>query len=217
MKRDLRAVLLRCVGELVREDGVGFVSLREVARRARVSHGAPAKHFRNKAGMLTAFATEGYALLAEAVGAEMARAAAIDPRAQLAAVGRGYVRFAVQHRAHFEIMFRLDWLDRHDEAFVAAGEVAYGLLSATVAACEEAGLLAGRSPEIVAIAAWSMVHGLAALWTGGRLQGRLSLDDPDAIAAEVSRLFVERVLREQTARRRRRRSGVRTRGAARAR
>jgi hypothetical protein len=77
--------------------------------------------------------------------------------------------------------------------------------------------LAGRSPEIVAIAAWSMVHGLAALWTGGRLQGRLSLDDPDAIAAEVSRLFVERVLRAQTARRRRRRSGVRTRGAARAR
>jgi AcrR family transcriptional regulator len=200
MKRDLRAVLLRCVGELVRENGVGFVSLREVARRARVSHGAPAKHFGNKAGMLTAFATQGYALLAETVAAEMARAGASNPREQLASVGRGYVRFAVQHTAHFEIMFRLDWLDRHDKAFVAAGEMAYGLLSATVAACDEAGLLAGRSPEIVAIAAWSMVHGLAALWTGGRLQGRLAAyDDPDDIAAEVSRLFVERVLREQRA------------------
>ena len=204
MKRDLRAVLLRCVGELVRKRGVGFVSLREVARRAHVSHGAPAKHFRNKAGMLTAFATEAYALLAATVASEMAGAAAADPREQLAAVGRGYVRFAVQHRAHFEIMFRLDWLDRDDEAFVAAGEAAYGLLSATVAACEEAGLLAGRSPEIVAVAAWSIVHGLAALWIGGRLQGRLSLDDPNAAAAEVSRLFVESVLRAKAGGRRRR-------------
>jgi len=204
MKRDLGAVLLRCVGELVRKRGVGFVSLREVARRARVSHGAPAKHFRNKAGMLTAFATEGYALLAATVASEMAGAAAGDPREQLAAVGRGYVRFAVQHRAHFEIMFRLDWLDRDDGAFVAAGEAAYGILSATVAACEEAGLLAGRSPEIVAVAAWSIVHGLAALWIGGRLQGRLSLDDPNAAAAEVSRLFVESVLRAKAGGRRRR-------------
>src|SRR4051812_20982665 len=204
MKRDLRAVLLRCVGELVRKRGVGFVSLREVARRARVSHGAPAKHFRNKAGMLTAFATQGYALLAATVGSEMAGAPAGDPREQLAAVGRGYVRFAVQHRAHFEIMFRLDWLDRDDEAFVAAGEAAYGLLSAIVAACEEAGLLAGRSPEIVAVAAWSIVHGLAALWIGGRLQGRLSLDDPNAAAAEVSRLFVESVVRAKAGGRRRR-------------
>ena len=204
MKRDLRAVLLRCVGELVRKRGVGFVSLREVARHAHVSHGAPAKHFRNKAGMLTAFATEAYALLAATVASEMAGAAAADPREQLAAVGRGYVRFAVQHRAHFEIMFRLDWLDRDDEAFVAAGEAAYGLLSATVAACEEAGLLAGRSPEIVAVAAWSIVHGLAALWIGGRLQGRLSLDDPNAAAAEVSRLFVESVLRAKAGGRRRR-------------
>jgi AcrR family transcriptional regulator len=202
MKRDLRAVLLRCVGELVREHGVGFVSLREVARRAHVSHGAPAKHFRNKAGMLTAFATEGYRLLAKTVAGEMMRVAAGDPRAQFAAVGRGYVRFAVQHRAYFEIMFRLDWLDKEDETFVAAGEAAYGLLSATVAACQEAGLLAGRSPEIVAVTAWSMVHGLAALWIGGRLQGRLSIDDPEALAAEVSRLFVERVLRDETVRRR---------------
>jgi AcrR family transcriptional regulator len=203
MKRDLRADLLRCVGELVREHGVGFVSLREVARRAQVSHGAPAKHFRNKAAMLTAFATEGYGLLAETVAAELARAPARDPRAQFAAIGRGYVRFAVRHREHFEIMFRLDWLDRDDEAFVAAGEAAYSLLSTTVAACDEAGLLAGRSREIVAVAAWSMVHGLAALWTGGRLEGRLALDDPDSLAAEVSRLFVERVLQEVTSKRRR--------------
>jgi len=202
MKRDLRAVLLRCVGELVREHGVGFVSLREVARRAHVSHGAPAKHFRNKAGMLTAFATEGYRILAKTVAGEMTRVAAGDPRAQFAAVGRGYVRFAVQHREHFEIMFRLDWLDKDDEAFVAAGDAAYGLLSARVAACQEAGLLSGRSPEIVAVTAWSMVHGLAALWIGGRLQGRLSIDDPETLAAEVSRLFVERVLRDETVRRR---------------
>ncbi len=193
-KRDLRETLLRCVGELIRKRGVGFVSLREVARRARVSHGAPARHFRNKAALLTAFAAQGYGLLAEEVMVEMARARAGDPRARLEAVGRGYVRFAVNRREHFEIMFRLDWLDARDAELQRAGEAAYTLLGGTVEECRAAGLLLGRNPETVAVAAWSLVHGLASLWVGGRLRGRLSVDDPHRLAARVSRLFVERVL-----------------------
>jgi AcrR family transcriptional regulator len=193
-KRDLREILLRGVAELVRKRGVGFVSLREVARRARVSHGAPAKHFRNKAALLTAFATQGYGHLAESVMSELSAAPARDGRAQFDAVGRGYVRFAVERPQHFEIMFRLDWLNAADPEFQAAGEAAYSLLATVVQSCDAEGLLRGRDPEIVSVAAWSMVHGLAALWTGGRLKGRFALDDPHALAAAVCKLFVERVL-----------------------
>jgi hypothetical protein len=95
-------------------------------------------------------------------------------------------------------MFRLDWLDTGDADFIDAGEVwarsAFELLSATVSACEEAGLLHGHPAELVAVASWSLVHGLAALWTGGRLEGRLSIRDPHQLAAAVSRLFVSAVL-----------------------
>jgi AcrR family transcriptional regulator len=197
---DLPAALLAAVESAVSERGVSGVSLRDVARRAGVSHGAPAHHFGSKAGLLTAFAAVGYQLLAESVLSEVSAFAAaavpdaVDPAAELAAIGRGYVRFAVGHPAHFEVMFRLDALDPQDREFSAASEAAYGLLVATVERCRAAGRLHGRSPEVVAVSAWSLAHGLSALWISGRLSERLTEQDPQRLAAAVSDLFVEAVL-----------------------
>jgi AcrR family transcriptional regulator len=191
---DLPAALLAAVRDAVAECGVSGVSLRDVARRAGVSHSAPAHHFGSKAGLLTAFATGGYQLLAEAVIDELAAAGATDGPAELAAIGRGYVRFAVGHPAHFEVMFRLDALNSGDAEFMAASEAAYGLLSATVERCRTAGRLHGRSPEVVAVSAWSLVHGLSALWISGRLSERIAEQDPQRMAAAVSDLFVATVL-----------------------
>src|SRR5207248_7824414 len=64
---DLRAALLEAVAEVVREGGLGQVSLREVARRVPVTHAAAAHHFGNKAGLLTALATQGYSLLGASI------------------------------------------------------------------------------------------------------------------------------------------------------
>ena len=68
----------------------------------------------------------------------------------LEAIGRGYVRFAVEHPAHFEVMFRLDALDLEDPAFQAAGDAAYALLIGTIGRCGAEGRLRGRDPEVVA-------------------------------------------------------------------
>jgi AcrR family transcriptional regulator len=194
---DLPAALLEAVESAVADVGVSGVALRDVARRAGVSHGAPAHHFGSKAGLLTAFATAGYQLLAESVLAEVAASDPADGPAELAAIGRGYVRFAIGHPAHFEVMFRLDALNRDDPRFTAASETAYGLLLATVERCRAEDRLRGRPPELVAVSAWSMVHGLAALWISGRLAERISEQDPRRLAAAVSGLFVEAVLPEQ--------------------
>ena len=191
---DLPAALLAAVQNAVADGGVSGVSLRDVARRAGVSHSAPAYHFGSKAGLLTAFATAGYRLLAESVITEAAAADAGDGAAELAAIGRGYVRFAVGHPEHFEVMFRLDALDPANAEFVAASEAAYGLLTATVERCRAAGRLHGRSAEVVAVSAWSLVHGLSALWISGRLSERIAEQDPRRLAAAVSDLFVEAVL-----------------------
>ena len=129
--------------------------------------------------------------------AEVAARNPADAPAELAAIGRGYVRFAVTHPAHFEVMFRLDALDPANAEFTAASEAAHGLLIATIERCGAAGRLHGRSPELVAVSAWSMVHGLSALWISGRLSERITEQDPQRLAAAVSDLFVEAVLPEK--------------------
>src|SRR5918998_1032836 len=90
----LRQVILAAAVDALAESGPARLSLRELARRAGVSHAAPAHHFGDKAGLLTAVAAEGYTLLAEALTAAQQLAG------DFLDVGVAYVRFAVEHRAH---------------------------------------------------------------------------------------------------------------------
>lgn len=173
---------------------MGRLSLREVARRVGVSNRAPAHHFKDKAGLLTEFAAEGYELLAQSVVESIAGSGATSGPDMLDAIGRGYIRFAVGHREHFEVMFRLDILHPDEERFIAASEAAYGLLISTIEQCRREDRLGGREPELVAVSAWSLVHGLSALWLSGRLSERIRESDVERLAARVSHLFVETVL-----------------------
>jgi AcrR family transcriptional regulator len=190
----LPEALMDGVAKAVSEHGVSGVSLRDVARQAGVSHSAPAHHFGSKAGMLTAFAARGYDLLAESVIAEVVGAEAADGAAELEAIGRGYVAFAIGHPAEFEVMFSPEAIEIDDPRLHAASENAYALLTSTIMRCANEGRLHGRSPEVVAVAAWSMVHGLSTLWLSGRLAERIKEQDPHRLAAEVSALFVEAIL-----------------------
>jgi AcrR family transcriptional regulator len=194
---DLKVALMDAVEQVVRERGVGHVSLRAVARHVGVTHAASAHHFENKAGLLTAFATQGYMQLANSVLAAIDEAQPADGPGVLEAVGRGYVRFALANPGRFEVMFRLDLLNADDPDFAAASDGAYALLVSTVARCQAEGFLGSNDPEVVAVSAWSMVHGLAALWISGRLGERIREKDPNRLADEASRLYVDSVLRAQ--------------------
>ena len=186
--------MLAAVEESIRERGVSRLSLREISRRVGVSNRAPAHHFKDKAGLLTEFAIDGYALLSQTVVDSIAESQATSGPDILAACGRGYFRFAVAHREHFEVMFRLDLVNREDERFIAASELAYGLLTSTIERCRKENRLGGRSPEVVAVSAWALVHGLSALWLSGRLAERINGSDPERLARDVSQLFVDSVL-----------------------
>jgi AcrR family transcriptional regulator len=199
---NVRLALLDAVGQIIHERGIGFVSLREVARRAKVSHAAPAHYFRNKGGLFTAFAAQGYEILAKSVLEAMAKGGATDGPAALETLGAGYVRFAVDHPEHFTIMFRpASALELDNADFLMAREAAYSVLSGAIARCGREGYLDGVDPELAATAAWSIVHGLAALWLSGRLRERIAETDPARLGHKVSKLFVDAVLRKKTKRR----------------
>ncbi|MEH1097583.1 TetR/AcrR family transcriptional regulator [Micromonospora sp. CPCC 205561] len=178
---DLRRALLAAAVRVIEETGPGALSLRDLARRAGVSHAAPAHHFGDKAGLLTALAAEGFDLLAEAL---------LAAGGDLLDRGVAYVDFAVGHRAHFEVMFRPDLYRPEAEELVAARERAGDALRSGVAALPE-GRPTAEDPQGDALAAWSIVHGFATLWLSGALPARVGEDPRAAARVVVHRLFPE--------------------------
>ena len=180
---NLRQALLAAALELVREQGVGVISLREVARRAGVSHAAPAHHFGDKAGLLTALAAEGFEKFGAALRASADRAGDRSNQ-RFAWVGWGYVMFAAEHRAYFEIMFRPELLHYDDPQLAAAAGNAYSVLTESVRA-EHGADASAEALELHAISAWSQVHGLATLWLHGNLPQHAGHAELDRLARKL--------------------------------
>ena len=172
---DLRRTLLDAAVEVIAESGPAAVSLRELARRAGVSHAAPAHHFGDKAGLMTALAAEGFGLLADEL------AAAPD----LQESGVAYIRFATRNRAHFEVMFRAELYHADDPQVAAAATRAADILAEHVA-----GQVGEADRHAARLAAWSLVHGFAALWLGGALPSDVGTD-PEAAARPVLKLLFD--------------------------
>jgi AcrR family transcriptional regulator len=153
---DLKAVILSHAATLVAERGADGISLRELARAAGVSHAAPAHHFTDRRGLFTALATEGFRLLAAALA---------DARPMFVDAARAYVRFALDHRGHYAVMFDKSLYDAADPELAAAEAAAGEELSRGVGSLEDAH--ARDDPKTAALAAWSLVHGFSLLWANG--------------------------------------------------
>src|SRR5258708_30262555 len=100
----LAAALLRAAEALIVERGPQGFSLREVARRARVSEAAPYWHFANKEALLAAIAEAGFVALAAAL--EAVRGRIKEPGPRLRELGIAYLRFALAPPAHLRPLFR---------------------------------------------------------------------------------------------------------------
>jgi AcrR family transcriptional regulator len=165
---DLRPALLRAVKELVSEQGIESLSLRECARRAGVSWSAPGHHFGDKTGMLTAFAIEGLGELRAHM--ERRRNESFDAAERSAAVGAGYLEFALKHPEYFRVMFRAELLNERDPEYQAATSRAFGVLETAIRECRLAqGLTADAVLPDLCLLAWSAVHGFAMLVLEGSI------------------------------------------------
>lgn len=157
--------------DLVTREGAQALSLREIARRAGVSHGAPRRYFPTHLELLSAIARRGFADLQDRATAAVGDSEA-GPRAQLTTLGRVYLDFALGHRGMYELMFRHDLLESNR---LGLRETSLPMFGALVD-------LVGRArPEadapVVAGALWANLHGIAQLWGWGSLQLTTGTDD----------------------------------------
>jgi len=179
---DLQAALVTAGLALLEEAGEAGLSLRAAARRAGVSAMAPYRHFPDKAALLAAIAARGFDALADRLEAADAGA---DGHAAMAAQGAAYVAFAMERPALFRLMFGPRGPGCPPE-FEAASNRAYAALATRAAS------LAGAMPaEDVALACWSLVHGLAGLIIDGRVP--LTGEAAQATAERIAQSFSERL------------------------
>ncbi|MBI0296413.1 TetR/AcrR family transcriptional regulator [Streptomyces sp. PRKS01-29] len=173
----LRSRLVDVGVELVDEEGAGALSLREIARRAGVSHGAPRRYFPTHLSLLSAIARRGFESLAARAGEAIA-AQEGDPRAQLTALARSWLDFALTNRGMFELMFRHDLLESNQ---LGLRETSLPLFATLVDLVATARPESGAEPRIVAGALWANLHGIAQLWGWGSLQLAVGDDDPEPL------------------------------------
>lgn len=166
----LQEALLDAAIRLVAEVGPAGFTLREVARRAGVSHNAPYRHFRDKDALLAAVAAQGFRELTE----EMHKAAAGQPAPldRLKGSGMAYVAFALRRPAHFTVMFDAPAIPGRHRELAKASHRAFGVLSGFIQSCQQAGQLPAGSSRERTLYAWSLVHGIAKLAIAGRLPYR---------------------------------------------
>ena len=180
---DLRRALIDTALAMVTEEGAWNFTLREVARRAGVSHAAPYNHFEDKSALLAEVATLGF----ESLRQVMEAAAAAHPRSAreaFAGIGAAYVRFGVEHPAHYRLMIGAELADKSRyPALQAASEAAFRVLLTGVLERAQASGQVRRGPvHDQALAAWSLVHGL----TTHLIDERVS--SPEVSTADAERL-----------------------------
>jgi AcrR family transcriptional regulator len=173
------------------EQGLDGLTLRAIARRAGVSHGAPLRHFPTLAALLAAVAADGFRELIAAVDTETSLLAdGATELDRLAASGRGYVKFAIASPGVFTIMFRPERVDVTDTDYVAAAHDSFHQLHAAVQGAQREGFHAGVDSTRLASVMWTTMHGLADLWIrSGGLPGAdamFGLDEFIALSQSIS-------------------------------
>jgi AcrR family transcriptional regulator len=190
---DLRRVLIDAALQLVGEGGAEAVSVREAARRAGVSPGAPFRHFPSRDALIQAVAEEAQRRFRAEIEAALAAAPAGDPLGRFRCLGLAYLRWAMRNPTHFEIISSRRLFD-HDQAAAISSDNAelLALTEQTLAEAFAAGQLRSADLKQVQIAGRALVYGFARMNIDGHFP-RWGVAGPEAerTAEAVLDLFIE--------------------------
>ncbi|MBX9650730.1 MAG: TetR/AcrR family transcriptional regulator [Xanthobacteraceae bacterium] len=195
---DLRRVLIDAALQLVGESGPDAVSVREAARRAGVSPGAPFRHFASRDALMQAVAEEAQRRFRAEIDAALSEAPAGDPLARFRALGMAYLRWAMRNPTHFEIISSRRFFD-HDNAEGLSADNAelIELTGRTLAEAFALGQLRAVDLKAVQIAGRALVYGFARMNIDGHFP-RWGVDGTEAerTAAAIIDLFIEGIAKQ---------------------
>jgi len=172
---DLHEQILCAACELLEENNIASLSLRAVAKKVGVSHTAPYRHFKDKESLLAGIAALGY----DELGSQLADAVKShpgDPAAQLQEAGHRYLQYSIKCPQCTQLMFSgiLPCDDTYPE-LKASGESAFNGLKTIIEEGQAQGVFREGDIEMLALTAWSGIHGLTLLAIGGNLPDILSM------------------------------------------
>ena len=179
---DLRRVIVRAALEILSETQNVEFSLRELARRAGVSHNAPYKHFAEKRELLAAVSTAGFERLSQRMSNTMTGHG--NARAQLFAMLRAYIQHGVENPALYRLMFG-GYLSTPDDGRPAIERAAAERTKALLTGVIVEGALGRAIPNTprnerkiagAILACWSLMHGLTMLLADGLVGPRKQSD-----------------------------------------
>ncbi|MDG1943176.1 MAG: TetR/AcrR family transcriptional regulator [Halioglobus sp.] len=167
---DLRSALLEAALAVLNEIGPQGLTIREVARRAGVSHAAPYRHFTDKDELVLAVVEQGFELMQETMRAEKA-AVPDDPLNQFAASGLAYVNFALEHPAHYRVMFSGDLLSSTGQVSLQhTSRAALQEMVSNITECQHLGVVREGDPVTQALTILSTIHGFVSLVNDNRIE-----------------------------------------------
>jgi AcrR family transcriptional regulator len=190
---DLKRVLIDAALRLAEEGGAEAVSVREAARRAGVSPGAPFRHFPSRVALMTAVAEEAQRRFRAEIDTALSEAPAGDPLARFRYFGLAYLRWAMRNPAHFEIISSGKSFD-HDRATELSRDNAelIGITGRLLADAFALGQLRVADLKRVQIAGRALVYGFARMNIDGHFpRWGIAADDAERTAEAVLDLFIE--------------------------
>jgi AcrR family transcriptional regulator len=189
---DLRRALIEAALALVEEGGPDALTVREAARRAGVSPGAPFRHFPDRTALMTAVAEEASRRLSAEIAAGLAAATTNDPFVRLHAVGAAYLRWAIRNPTHFQIVSQRDNIDFAGSAALTADTAAIqSLIHDLFEDAHAQGRLRSSELRLSEIACRAFVYGLARMHTDGHFPSwNVKLEESEAVMAKALGLFI---------------------------
>ena len=195
---DLRHALVEAAYDLVTEGGAEMVSVREAARRAGVSPGAPFRHFASRDALLAAVAEEAQRRFRAEIDKALRQVTTDDPLQRFRALGLAYLRWALRNPAHFEVISSGRLFDFETSAGLREDNVELiGMAGRTLTEAAGRGLLRSRDIKLMQIAGRALVYGFARMKTDGHFP-RWAVKDGeiDAMAEAVLDLFIAGIAKD---------------------
>jgi len=190
-KEELRALILQGAKKLFIENGIEQTTIRNIADEISYSVGTVYVYFKDKDSILHELHTLGFKQL----GGEMRVLTSVaNPMERLAAIGRVYVRFAMDNPDMYDLMFNMkapmEFLKKIEEEEWNEGKATFNVLKSTVEQCMAHGYFKGHQLEALSFMIWSTVHGMCSLYIRGSIKA-VNLGDAEPLLLASHEEFVK--------------------------